>query len=165
MQPFPEARPLFPTDLRLVRRLAPPGISFASVTSLTRGTHTLEGAMWSAVPLTDLGTPTFVVRSDGEPYVAQFRHKNGEQHAHITFIAPDVEPESKLAWLQLLDAMTAAAGRRGASSLKAEVGETEPAFGILREAGFGVYARQELWQRTPGTLPTIDHYLLRPETH
>ncbi len=153
MQPFPEARSLLPTDLRLVRRLASRGVSFDSVTSLTRGTHTLEGAMWNAVPLTDLGTPTFVLRNGDEPYVAQFRHKNGEQHAHITFIAPDTEPASEMAWLQLLDAMTAAAGRRGATTLKAEVGEP----GFMRGRSYGSAPRHQCRTLTPtccGLKPT-----------
>src|SRR5438132_2454797 len=58
---------------------------------LTRGSHSLEGAMWSAVPLTDLGTPTFVLRDGDNAYVAQFRHRGGSPHAHITFFAPAAE--------------------------------------------------------------------------
>src|SRR5215475_3640340 len=87
MRSLLEVRPFLPIDLPLIRRLAPLGVSFDSMTSLTRGMHTLGDAVWSAVPLADLGTPTFVMRQDDRAYVAQFRHKSGGQHAHLTFIA------------------------------------------------------------------------------
>ena len=54
MRSFPEARPFLPIDLPLVRRLTPYGVSFDSETSLTRGVHIIEGAVWAAVPLTEL---------------------------------------------------------------------------------------------------------------
>ncbi len=165
MRSFPEARPFLPIDLPLVRRLTPIGVSFDSETSLTRGVHIAEGAVWATVPLTDLGTPTFVLR-DGEcDYIAQFRHKAGEQHAHITFIAPDIEiQEGENAWLRLLDTMVVAAGRRGALTLNAEVDESGAAFAVLRQAGFAVYARQEIWKREPKpVLVDNSHDILRTE--
>ncbi|MEP7288184.1 MAG: hypothetical protein ABI947_20710 [Chloroflexota bacterium] len=164
MRSFPEARFILPHDLPLVRRLASQGVSFDSATSLTRGPHTLEGALWNALPLTDLGMPTFVMRNGDNAYVAQFRHKSGEQHAHITFIAPDVNLYGESAWLALLDAMTMAAGRRGAFTLNAEVAETGVPFVILREAGFAVYARQEIWKREPRLISTDVTDVLRPAT-
>src|SRR5579859_3699456 len=145
MQPLPEARPFLPLDLPLLHRLTPRGISFDSVTSLTQGEHALEAAVWSAVPLADLGRPTFVLRDSQHEYVGQIRHKSGERHAHITFIAPDLDPSADMAWLTLLDAMTQAAGRRGALSLNAEVSEMSHAFVLLRQAGFTVHTRQEIW--------------------
>ena len=124
MRTFPEARPILPIDLPLVRRLAAHGVSLDSATNLTRGPHTLEGALWSSVPLADFGTPTFVLRDSETAYVAQFRHRNGDSQAHITFIAPDVSLCGDSGWLSLIDSMTQAAGRRGATMLKAEVCET-----------------------------------------
>jgi hypothetical protein len=161
MRSFSDARPFLPIDLPLVRRLAPRGVSFDSSTCLTRGVNTLEGAVWSAVPLADLGTPTFVLREGDNANVAQFRHKHGEHHAHITFIAPDVEVAGENAWLSLLDAMTRTAGKRGAMTLNAEVSEAGLAFATLRQAGFAVYARQEIWKREPAPVqPAPD--MLRP---
>src|SRR5262249_39845329 len=126
--------------------------------------HTLEGALWSSVPLADFGTPTFVLRDGETAYVAQFRHRNSDSTAHITFIAPDVNLCGDSGWLSLIDTMTQAAGRRGATLLKAEVCETGSAFAVLRQAGFSVYARQEIWQRTPGPLAANIPNLLRSET-
>src|SRR5262249_39007482 len=47
---------------------------------------------------------------------------------------------------------------------KAEVSETGSAFAVLRQAGFSVYARQEIWQRAPGLLAANTPDVLRPET-
>jgi hypothetical protein len=164
MRSFFDVRPFLPIDLPLVRRLTPQGIGFDSATSLTRGIHTLEGAVWGSVPLGDLGTPTFVLRSDENDYVAQFRHRTGEQHAYIVFVAPDLEHcGGDSAWLQLLDAMVSAAGRRGALTLNAEVGETTAEFAVLRQSGFAVYARQEIWKREPGPVRQETDVQLRPE--
>ncbi len=161
---LPEARPFLPIDLPLVHRLTPYGVSLDSETSLTRGIHTLGGAVWSSVPLTDLGTPTFVLRDGENGYVAQFRHRLGDQHAHIVFIAPDLERcEDDGAWLALLDAMVGAAGKRGALTLNAEVDENSDAYVLLRRCGFAVYARQEIWRRSPGAVPPIRTTLVRPE--
>lgn len=165
MRSSPEARPFLPIDLPLVHRLSPLGVSLDSATTLTRGIHTIEGAVWGSVPLADLGTPTFVVRVGKTDAVAQFRHKAGDQHAHIVFIAPDVEKcEDDSAWLYLLDAMLAAAGKRGATTLNAEVDENSAAFAVLRKAGFAVYARQEIWKHDPAPLAAGADTILRPET-
>lgn len=164
MQSFSEARPFLPIDLPLVRRLTPFGVSLDSATSLTRGIHTVEGAVMGSVPLADLGTPTFVMRNGSSEYVAQLRHKAGDQHAHIVFIAPDLDRcNSESGWLHLLDAMVIAAGKRGAVTLNAEVAETSAAFAVLRQAGFAVYARQEIWKRDPAPAPAVNTSLLRPE--
>lgn len=166
MPSLPEARPFLPIDLPLVRRLTPHGVSLDSLTSLTRGINTIEGAVWGAVPLADLGTPTFVLRDGDNGYVAQFRHKANDQHAHIVFIAPDLDKcDGDWAWLHLLDAMVVAAGKRGAVTLNAEVGDTSEAFTVLRQAGFAIYARQEIWKREPGgTIRTGKANRIRPET-
>jgi hypothetical protein len=118
------------------------------------------------VPLTDLGTPTFVLRDGDNGYVAQFRHKGNDQHAHIVFIAPDLDKcDGDWAWLHLLDAMVVAAGKRGALTLNAEVSDTSEAFTVLRQAGFAIYARQEIWKREAGgTIRTGNAGLIRPET-
>ncbi|HVO42129.1 MAG TPA: hypothetical protein VMT34_05890 [Aggregatilineales bacterium] len=160
-----EARPFLPIDLPLVRRLTPHGVSLDTATSLTRGVHPIDGAVWSSVPLADFGMPTFVLRAGDRNYAAQFRHKFGEPNAHIVFVAPDLQRHADTsAWLQLLDTMVSAAGRRGALTLNAEVDDTSPVFEVLREAGFSLYTRQTIWRSEPGALAPGDATLLRPET-
>jgi hypothetical protein len=158
-----EVRPFKPTDLPLVHRLTSAGLSLDSATTLTRGTHTVEDAVWGVLPLADLGMPTFVIRDGDYGYVAQFRHKAGEQHAHIVFIAPNLgQSRDEMAWLRLLEAMLVAAGRRGAVTLNAEIDEDSDAFVILREAGFSTYSRQQIWKREAGPIPIALPGLWRP---
>jgi hypothetical protein len=160
-----EARPFLPIDFPLIRRITPNGVSLDSTMNLTRGGQTLEGAVWSAVPLADLGMPTFVLRAGDRNYAAQFRHKLGDPHAHIVFIAPDIEQYADTtAWFQLIDTMVVAAGKRGALTLNAEVDESGLAFEVLREAGFSLYMRQTIWHRAANALACGETSLLRPET-
>jgi hypothetical protein len=150
-------RTFTPIDLPLIHRLVPQGVSLDSATALTQGIHVVEGAVMGTFPLADLGMPTFVLREGESGYIAQFRHKNGDPHAHIVFIAPSLKRHgSDLAWLRLLNAMVAAAGRRSAHTLRGEVAETGDEFALLREAGFATYTRQEIWRRDPGPLPARD---------
>ncbi|MCS6872778.1 MAG: hypothetical protein RML95_00745 [Anaerolineae bacterium] len=163
--PHTEVRPFLPLDLPLVHRLSPSGISLDSLTALTQGNHMVENAVWSSLPLADLGAPTYVLRLGESGYVAQFRHKAGEQHAHIVFIAPSFSPEEDAEpWLRLVEALIAAAGKRGAITLNAEVAETDPTFDLLQQAGFAVYARQTIWRRDPQPLRARLMSLLRPAT-
>jgi hypothetical protein len=48
--------------------------------------------------------------------------------------------------------------------LNAEVSENGSPFVVLREAGFAVYARQEIWKREPAAVTSQFADLLRPET-
>lgn len=158
-----EVRPFLPLDLPLVHRLAPLSISLDSLTALTQGNHLVENAVWSSLPLTDFGTPTYVLRLGEGGYVAQFRHKVGDQHAHIVFIAPSrTAHEDAQPWLRLIEALVAAAGKRGALTLNAEVAEDDPTFELLRQAGFAVYARQSIWRREPQPLRARALSLWRP---
>jgi hypothetical protein len=145
--------------------LTPHGLSLDAAISLAHGIHTLGGAVWSTLPLTDLGTPTLVLRDGEREYVAQFRHHLGESHAHIVFIAPDLaQCADDRGWLALIDAMTAAAGRRGALSLNAQIAETSDSFPLLRRCGFAVYARQDIWRRLPAPFtetPEANRFPLR----
>lgn len=150
-------RTFTPIDLPLIHRLVPQGVCLDSATALTHGIHVVEDAVMGALPLADLGMPTFVLREGDGGYVAQFRHKNGEPHAHIVFIAPSLRNHgAEMGWLRLLNAMVAAAGRRSAHTLRGEVTETGDEFVLLREAGFATYTRQEIWRRDPGPLPARD---------
>lgn len=93
---------------------------------------------------------TFVTRGTKQTLLGQFRLLRSEltaPRAQLTYLAPRALALSdESACLQLLDALTEAAGRREAHSLNAEVDERSPLFETMRRAGFAVYARQELWR-------------------
>ena len=48
-------------------------------------------------------------------------------------------------WLALLDGAVEAAGQRGVHALLADVDEAGPELRLLRQAGFAVYTRQDIW--------------------
>lgn len=158
-----EARPFLPYDVPMIYRLTPHGISLDSAMRLTRGINTVEGAVMSAVPLADLGTPTFVIRGgEMDGFIGQFRHKSGDVHAHLTFIAPEPDSdEGEREWLALLDTMVNHAAKRGASRLHAETEENSPAHEVMVRAGFSTIARQQIWGRMPeaiGTEPDTSYW-------
>ena len=98
---------------------------------------------------------TLLARRRGIQVVGQFRMGRA-QRARIVALAPGLEPGGdNSAWLALLDAMTAAAGQRGAHLLSAEVDEHQALFETMRVAGFSIYARQEIWQRRPEDAPHL----------
>jgi hypothetical protein len=163
MPAFTEVRSFLPIDVPLLHRLHAYGVTLESATRLVRGLNVLEGAMLGAVPLADLGTPTFVLKHHHEmAYVGQYRHKWLDPHAHIVFIAPELDgDEGFSAWLHLISAMVASAAKRGAMTLNAEVEEGSLACEVLHRAGFATYARQEIWRRSPAPITGGDPSLWR----
>ena len=159
-----DPRPVTPLDLPLVRRAIPQCLSLDMTATLTRGLPGLEDVLLSSVPWADLGAPTFVLRNGQGDYIGQFRQRADKTAAYITFLAPDPQPGEINPWLQLLEAMTFEAGRRGAHLLSAELAEDHPVFQAFRLAGFAVYGRQVILGREPGPVPECDPSLLRPVT-
>jgi hypothetical protein len=165
-----DVRPFIPIDLPLIRRIASSGVSLDTPLALTRGPQLVDEAVRSAmlgvVPLADLGLCTYVLRNGESGYWAQFRHRPGEKHAQIVFLAPAPEDGADDSdSLRLIDALTMAAGRRGAQTLNAEIEENSATFTVLREAGFAVYSRGEIWRRLPAPLAKVSKALpklLRP---
>ena len=100
---------------------------------------------------------TYLTRGAAQTVLGQFRHAPAAPHAQLTYLAPRAFTcTDDSACLQLLDALTAAAGQRGAHTLNAEVDECSPLFETMRQAGFAIYARQELWRCPPGTTALRD---------
>ncbi|MCZ7546570.1 MAG: hypothetical protein M5R40_24970 [Anaerolineae bacterium] len=162
-----EVRSFMLSDVPLLRRLAPLGVSLDTVTGLTRGISPVNDAFLASLPLGDRGMPTYVLRADGRGLLAQLRHREGATHAHIAYIAPnlsDGDDAAMAAWLSLIDGVTAAAGARGAHSVHAEVDPGSAAFVALREAGFAVFARQDLWRRAPAPASPSPARMLQPRT-
>jgi hypothetical protein len=89
---------------------------------------------------------------DDEPehaiFFGQVSHAAGSASAHLTFVAPNYA----LAYAQLaplFDHLASHVGERGAMHLVADVEEQSLIAGLLRQAGFGIYARQRTWQLNP----------------
>jgi hypothetical protein len=140
-------------DIPLVKRLADKGTVLDSELGFTRASGGPESAVLSSIFLPQRGLLTMISRCAEERVVGQIRLKASEHLAQIVYIAPQLgEDGDDTAWLHILDAMAAEAGKRGAHNLTAEVDEASPLFQTMRRAGFAVYARQEIWKRMPGQL-------------
>lgn len=90
--------------------------------------------------------------------VGQFLHTLGAPNAKLTFITPE-DAMLSAGVPHLLDHLAVRAGERGAHNLLAEVNDRSPAYEVLRGAGYGVYARQRIWQLTKDE--TVENRLWR----
>ena len=143
-------------DLPLIRRLAEKGTILDSELRCTREVAGPQSVLLSSI-LPQRSLYTLVGRAGRQRIVGQFRVRGDDHIAQIVYIAPELEaPRRDTAWLHLIDAMAAEAGKRGVHMLTAEVDEDSPLFVTMRTAGFAVYARQEIWRRDPAALPPID---------
>ncbi len=143
-------------DLPLIRRLADTGTILDSELRCTREvTDAQNGLLASILPQRNLYTLAGHVGR--QRIIGQFRVRSDEPIAQITYIAPELDAHKRdTAWLHLIDGMAVEAGKRGAHVLTAEVDEDSALFVTMRQAGFAVYARQEIWRREAGALPQID---------
>jgi hypothetical protein len=141
-------------DVGLVKTLADRGVCLDSETGLTQGNHPLQHALLSyLMPMA--GAPTLIWRADGDHTAGfgQLSHRQGEGHARVLYMAPAAEASAD-GWQHLIERLAVEAGERRAQNLIAEVNEKSPEFEALRQAGFGIYARQTLWKlgaRQPAT--------------
>lgn len=159
-------------DLPLVHRLSDQGVSLHTEPALIQNLRPTRGALFSLV---GGDFPTYVWKADKGNMCGfiQLLLEEGTHHAHIHFLSASTEPqksngdqpaeagEGKLlaksvqgqlvplnerAWLAMLDQAVVEAGQRGVHSMVAEVDEIGPELPILRQAGFVVYTRQDIWQ-------------------
>ncbi len=143
-------------DIPLIRRLAEKGTVLDSELRCTRELAGPQSVLLSSI-LPPRSFYTLVGRAGRQHIVGQFRVRADERVAQIVYIAPELETHKRdTAWLHLIDAMAAEAGKRGVHMLTAEVDEGSPLFVTMRTAGFAVYARQEIWRREATALPQID---------
>jgi len=87
---------------------------------------------------------TAIASENGDSLMGQVILNEDETSARLTFLAP-TENLNALT-LSLLDHLTIQAGEWGAFHLLAEVDEDSPAFRLLRQAGFALYAWQRVWK-------------------
>lgn len=157
-------RPFDLRDISLVRELEPQGTPLFTEAALTGRTAPLRGAIVAYLAFGERGTPTFILheRENGRwlRAFAQLRHPAGAERARLSYIAP--KPTSAdvatSGWTRLLQRLVEAAGERGAQSVVAEAPEGSEEVVWLRNAGFVVYARQDVWRlATPRPVQPADH--------
>ncbi len=146
-------------DLSALRRFRNRFLFMDTTRVLTKGTQLMPfGALFSYLAVAT-GIFTYQVRDNSNPrniIIGQVIHNAGSQIARLSFLAPEDAIDSP-ALPYLLDHMITKIGERGAYHLIAEVDVENCAFEALRKAGFGIYARQRIWQLTgePVVDPTI----------
>jgi len=161
-----ETRSVKLVDIPLVTRLMENGTPLDTEMAYTGNLDLSSAALISRFLLPQRSVYSLLARQDKQHVVGQFRLEHNQQ-ARIVYIAPGLDfDQDNTAWLHVLDAMTAEAGKRNAHMLTAEVDEHVRLFETMRVAGFSIYARQEIWQRAPGPLPALakDSVELTPET-
>ena len=102
---------------------------------------------------------TAVATENGSSLMGQVTLYEEETSARMTFLAP-AEALSGLT-LPLLDHLVTQVGEWGAFHLLAEVDEDSPAFRLLRQAGFAMYAWQRIW-KLPTPDPAAEKDIWRP---
>ncbi len=151
-----ETRAVTLVDIPLVRRLSESGgMVLDSELFYTDATGAQSSGLITLL-LPYRGVYTMVTRTENQQVAGQFRLRQDDAYAQITYVAPaPQEGEDDTAWLHVLDAMAAEAGKRGAHLLTAEVEESAPLFKTMRIASYAIYARQEIWCRAPEE--TVDY--------
>lgn len=137
-------------DVGLLRRLGQQIIPLNAEIALTRNPHPLRTALAQLVFGGEFST--FVWRPpDGKAAgFAQLSLHEEATNAHILYLgsAEDgdhSQPINATIWLSMLDQLLVEAGRRGIHNVIAEVREDGPELPILRQAGFAVFTRQDIW--------------------
>ncbi len=141
-------RPFDWRDFGLLRRLSERGLCLDTETGLIRGRHSLQTALFSYLA-PSASTPTFVLPPGDENgnsgAFGQLRHPPGSPYARVMYLAPAGIVEEPVG-VEMLERLTVTGGERGAHYLLAEVAEGSPESLTLRQLGFAVYARQDIWQ-------------------
>lgn len=105
------------------------------------------GAILSMLaPATGLYTYTYhATEPEQRTYFGQVSYNPGNPSAHLTFIAPGYALDST-PLTSLIESLVVPVAERGAMHVIAEAEDPSLALGVLRQAGFGIYARQRIWR-------------------
>lgn len=136
-------------DLPLLHRVRNVGLCLDSHLDCTRGPQALHDVLFDPL-IPGRATCTLIARPsqpDESPMAGQFMLRASQKNARLTFLGP-MDAIIHPSGTRLIEALSQAAGARGAYNLIAEIDEISPVFEILRQAGFAIYARQRIWRLT-----------------
>ncbi len=158
-------RPFDLRDVQLVRRLDDRGVALDSRAALIDASHPLRDALLAYL-FAGRGASTYVLRlrQPGADLRAfgQMRVASGHPQARLTALALSPEGHESMVWPQMLDVLTAQAGRSGVQTVLAQIADDGPGFEILRRSDFLVYTRQEIWS-LDSTIADLGEKQLRVE--
>lgn len=145
-------RPFDWRDLATLIRYRRRGFFLDTASLLTRGEFIVPANAVLSYFATATGIFTYLCKdqsNDDEPLLGQVSHSQGEQIAHLLFLAPESSFNSD-GLLALLEYIVQKIGERGALHLLAEIDDRTTAFENLRKAGFALYVHQRIWQFNNG---------------
>lgn len=145
-------------DLPTLIRYRNKGLFFDNASLLTRGEVLVPAGALLSYFAPSTGTFTYLCTDDQSgvgPILGQVTHGQGEELAHLSFIAPEALLETG-SLLPFLEHIIQQVGKRGAFHLLAEVEERTAAFDNLREAGFALYVHQRIWKFSVEDNPSSD---------
>ena len=147
-------------DLPILHRYRNQGLCLNSALGLTRGPAISPMVLLSYLTPTS-GFFTWVSVDDEQTILAQFNHPAESPFGRVSFLAPERSIKNSGAQA-LLEHLAKQAGQRGAFNLLAEVDDLAPAFEVLRQAGFGIYARQRIWKFLGNTQVQTESFRWQP---
>jgi hypothetical protein len=137
-------RPFDWRDLPILHRYRNQGLCLNSALGLTRGTAISSTVLLSYLtPAT--GFFTWITTDEKQPLLGQINYQADSPYGRVSFLAPERAIKNSRPQA-LLEQMAKQAGQCGALHLLAEIDEMSPVFEVLRQAGFGIYARQRIWK-------------------
>ena len=139
-------RPFDWRDIPTLHRYRNQSLCLNSALGLTRG-HTISPRVLLSYLTPTTGFFTWVSVVKEQTILAQLNHQAETPTGRVSFLAPERAIKNTGA-KALLEHLAKHAGQRGAFNLIAEVDELVPAFEVLRQVGFGIYARQRIWKIT-----------------
>lgn len=145
-------------DLRALAELASQGVDLDYERLHLSATSPLADALASRVSFGNIGAETFVVYANGRKQhalgVVQARPRRNRPEAEITFIAPSLEHDADAVttWYRLLAEAANGLGALGCQRIYATVPAGNGAEEVFRQAGFGVYTREEVFVLSPDAL-------------
>lgn len=152
-----ETRAVTLVDLPAVRRLVSQAMVLDSAIEYTQAVYEPTTSTLTNLLLPQRSLHTLIAKSDQQQVVGQFRLRGEDQNAHLVYIAPGPDNDCEdTEWLHILDTMVREAGQHNAHSLIAEVREDSRLFETMRQSGFAVYSRRQIWQRPSDAPPLPD---------
>ncbi len=145
------ARPLGFKDLGAIRELQPQGVELDFERAHLWPHTALGAALAASLPFNEVGASTIILYSNHGKHSAlglvQARPRKARPEADISFISPalDARPDAVTIWYRLLAEATNELCEQGCQRIYAQVASDNGAEEVFRQAGFTVYAREDIY--------------------
>lgn len=147
-------RPFTLRDLALVYRLNEQTVPLHIETALIEKGHPLRDALINMLVGGHFPTYIWKGEEEGAAGFAQLHLGEDKTTAQLVYIGLDgdsrtVSEQPPAHWLPFLEQLIAEVGRQGIHNLTVQVDEKAPELVWLRQSGFAIYTRQDIWLAEP----------------